>query len=53
MRSPFDGSEQYIGGYGNPYLCLQSGFACATEGFDPQVLLDPFEEDFDLPATSI
>lgn len=34
----------------DPDLGLHSVLAGAEEGLDPQVLLDPFEEQSDLPA---
>ena len=47
-----DGDEN-VGTDRNPDL----GFHCvgrgAVEGFDPEVLLDPLEEEFDLPAASV
>jgi hypothetical protein len=42
-----------IGADGRPYLCFHSIDALPIEGFDPQILLDPFEEQLDLPATFI
>ena len=32
---------------------LDGIFACAIKGLDSQVLLDPFEEEFDVPAGSV
>lgn len=37
----------------NPDLSAHGVVAGAEEGFDPQVLLDPFKEEFDLPAPPI
>ena len=38
---------------GDPDLGSHGVFAGAEEGFDSKVLLDPFEEEFDLPATLV
>jgi len=38
---------------GDPDLGAHGVFGSAEEGFDSQVLLDPFEEEFDLPAASV
>ena len=35
---------------GDPYLGADSVFAGSEEGFDAKVLLDPLEEEFDLPT---
>ena len=37
----------------NPYLGLHRILFGAKEGFDSQILLDPFEEDFYLPAAFV
>lgn len=37
----------------DPDLCAHCVLAGAEESFDSQVLLDPFEEEFDLPATLV
>src|SRR6056297_3730049 len=42
-----------IGGNSLPYLCFYGIDTLAIECFYPQILLDPFEEQFDLPATFI
>jgi hypothetical protein len=34
-------------------LRLDGVLRSAEEGFDPQMLLDPLEEEFDLPPTAI
>jgi len=31
-------------------LCKDSIGICAEKGFDPEILLDPFEEQFDFPS---
>ena len=38
---------------GNPYLGLHGVFGRAEEGLDMQVLFDPFEEQFHLPAAFV
>ncbi len=50
MQSFFRDSDQHIGRYGNPYLRLDGVLAGAEKHLDAQVLLDPFEEQFHLPA---
>ena len=42
-----------VDGDGNPDLCLDRILGGAEEGLDPQVLFDPFEKQFDLPAATI
>src|SRR5207248_1362002 len=42
-----------VDGDGNPDLRLHRILGGAEERFDAKVLLDPFEEEFDLPATAI
>jgi len=42
--------DEQVGVYRNPYLGLHGVLAGAIEGLDPAVLLDPFEEQLDLPA---
>jgi hypothetical protein len=41
---------EHIGGYGNPYMGLDSVFTLTPEGLYLQMLLDPFEESFNSPA---
>jgi len=50
MKLLFDDRNQHIGGYGAPDLRLHRIFAGAQKTLDAQVLLDPFEEQFHLPA---
>ncbi len=45
-----DNGDEHIDAHGNPNLSLHSILGGAKEAFDTQVLLDPFEEQFDLPA---
>ena len=49
----FDNSYQYIDGDRNPDLGLDRVLRGAIECLDPQVLLDPFEEQLDLPAALV
>ena len=48
-----DDRDQDVGGNRDPDLGLHRVFAGAEEGFDAQVLFDPFEEQLDLPTTAI
>jgi hypothetical protein len=43
-------SYQHVHADGDPYLGLHRVLACAVKRFDAQVLFDPFEEQFHLPA---
>jgi len=49
---PQDG-HQHVHAHRDPHLGLHGVVRVAIEGLDPQVLLDPFEEQFDLPAATI
>ena len=49
----FHDGHQHVHADGNPELGLHRVFAGAVEGFDPQMLLDPLEEQFDLPAALV
>ena len=53
MKLLFDDSDQHIGGGSAPDLRLHRVLACAKEALDAQMLLDPFEEQFHLPATLV
>ena len=46
----FDEREQQVIDHGGPDLCHDSIFCGAEERFDSEILFNPFEEDFDLPA---
>ena len=46
----FDDGHQHINRDGNPDLGLDGIVACAIKSFDSKMLLDPFEEQFDLPS---
>src|SRR5690625_45375 len=49
----FDDGDQHVHGDGNPNLRFHGVLACAIEALDSQVLLDPLEEQLDLPALPI
>jgi hypothetical protein len=45
--------DEHVGGHGAPDLRLDCVLAVAQKLLDAQVLLDPFEEQFQLPATFV
>jgi|TARA_B100001971_G_C17641899_1_gene263786 hypothetical protein len=47
-----DGDE-HVDADGDPDLCLHSVGRSAEEGLDSEVLFDPFEEQFHLPAALV
>jgi hypothetical protein len=49
---PDDGEEQIDRG-GDPDLCFDCIGGSSEEGLDPQMLFDPLEEQFDLPAALV
>lgn len=49
----FETGHEKVGADGDPNLGSDSIVGCAEEGLDPQVLLDPFEEEFDLPSALV
>ena len=53
MQTLLRDSDQHIGADCNPDLRLHCVLAGAQKRLDAQVLLDPFEEQFDLPTVSI
>jgi hypothetical protein len=53
MKLLFQHGHQYVDADGDPNLGLHSVGRGAKEALDMQVLLDPFEEQFDLPATLV
>ncbi len=53
MQTFFQNGDEQINGDGGPDLGAHGVGAGAIKGFDTQMLLDPFEEQFDLPATPI
>lgn len=46
-------SDQHVHRKGDPYLGEHRVFRCSVECFDSQVLFEPPEEEFHLPATTI
>ena len=53
MQAFFQKGDEQIDGDGGPDLSAHRVGRGAVEGFDAQMLLDPFEEEFDLPAVAI
>ena len=53
MQTFLCNGDQHIGAHGNPDLRLHGVLAGAQKRLDAQMLLDPFEEQFDLPALTI
>ena len=53
METFFQEGDEQINGDGTPDLGAHGVGACAIKGFDSEMLLDPFEEQLDLPATVI
>jgi hypothetical protein len=53
MQSFFDNFQEKINRNRDPDLGAHGVLAGAIEGFDAQMLFDPFEEQFDLPAAVI
>jgi hypothetical protein len=53
MQTLFQDGDEQINGDGAPDLGAHRVGAGAIKGFDAQMLLDPFEELFDLPAAPI
>ena len=53
MKFFFNNGDEHVGGHGAPNLRLDCVLAVAQELLDAQVLLDPFEEQLDLPATFV
>jgi len=45
--------HQHINGAGGPNVCFDRVLRHSVESFDAQVLLDPFEEQLDLPAALV
>ena len=50
FQTLFDDGDQHVRGDRSPYLRLDRVFGCPKERLDTQMLLDPFEEQLDLPA---
>src|ERR1022692_3568523 len=53
MQTFFQNGDAQINGDGGPDLGAHRVGRGAVKGFDAQMLLEPFEEEFDLPATPI
>src|SRR5205809_1364415 len=53
MKLLLDDGDQHVCGYGAPNLRLHGVLAGAEESLDAQVLLDPSEEQLDLPAALV
>ena len=53
MKLLFNDGDQHIGSDGAPDLRLHGVLAVADETLDAQVLLDPLEEQLDLPAALV
>ena len=53
MKLLFNHGNQHVGAYGRPDLSLHGVLACAEKVLDAQVLFDPLEEEFDLPAVFV
>ena len=53
MQTFLDDGNQYVGAHRNPDLRFHRVFARAQEGLDAQVLFDPLEEQFHLPALAV
>jgi hypothetical protein len=49
----FQDRDEHVSCHGNPYLRLHRVLALAEETLDSQMLLDPFEEQLELPALAI
>src|SRR4030067_2550525 len=56
VQAPFDpqflfyDGHQHVDADRDPYLCLHGVVARTVESFDAQMLLDPLEEQLDLPT---
>ena len=53
MQALFDDRNQQVNGNRNPDLGIHRIFRVAVKGLDSQMLLDPFEEKFDLPSAPL
>lgn len=53
LEGLFENGHKQVGAHGDPDLCLDGVVAGAEEGLDAQVLLDPFEEQLDLPSALV
>ena len=53
LKVVFDDSDDAVGDDGNVYLYSDSILGLTPEGFDAQVLFNPFEKEFDLPPVLV
>ena len=53
MKLLFDNGNQHVSGEGASDLRIHRIFADVDETLDAQILLDPLEEQFDLPAALV
>ena len=53
MQKLFHYRDQDVNRDCDPDLCLDRIFGCPIKGLDPQMLFDPFEEDFYPPAAFV
>ena len=53
MQLLFDNGDQHVGGDGAPNLRLHRVLTGAKKLLDAQMLLDPLEEQFDLPTVLV
>ena len=53
MQAFLQNGDEQLSGDGGPDLGAHGVRAGAVKGFDAQMLLEPFEEQFDLPAAPI
>ena len=49
----FENSHEQVNGDGDPHLDSNDVLRSAVEGFDSQMLFDPFEEEFDVPTATV
>ncbi len=53
LKAFFDDGNEHIDRNRYPYLGFHGVFRCAVETLDSQVLLDPLEEQFNMPAAAV
>jgi len=53
LKLLFNDGNQHVGADSRPDLSLHGVLACAKKVLDAQVLFDPLEEEFDLPAVFV
>ena len=53
MKLLLDDGNEHVSGHGAPDLRLHGVLARTQEFLDPQMLLDPFEEQFHLPSAFV